>query len=472
LLAHDPSAPLEASTRQYVDGVASTLEGSFLPITGGTVTGSVTIGADKPNCINIMGGAAGQPAQITTTGPWADITINPALNGTFHQLMWHQFPSASNAAILAKWDYIMQGTTPAGQSNMAEMHSVNSDVVDATATSGLSYFNFAGGPGAGAKGGRTGFGMSFIQAAATTMTSGQFYVAGAFWATASYPSGTGSLFAKNDSVLLKTGATGWEEVCGYELNIGVQTGASCNYKHGMTIVTWDTDAVTGSGGKDAAFSIAAAAASPVGWNYGFAFNTASGYWPMKSTGTMIGTVVGSGGGPAYQAAWGIDFSQVAFSGGLIRGPGFSVSGTGQTTTNGVVSNGGIDLGAVDASSGTDLTRHIALRTGQSGFNVQGGTLNHVAQGGHNYYVGGSFMGQIGANGLNYCQIGQAAGGESNGAFVKIAVGSATGPTWTTGSAAPAATAPVGSIYSRVGGAVGATLYVSRGAGAWNPVAGV
>ncbi len=39
LLAHDPSAPLEASTRQYVDGVASTLEGSFLPITGGTVTG-------------------------------------------------------------------------------------------------------------------------------------------------------------------------------------------------------------------------------------------------------------------------------------------------------------------------------------------------------------------------------------------------------------------------------------------------
>jgi len=48
----------------------------------------------------------------------------------------------------------------------------------------------------------------------------------------------------------------------------------------------------------------------------------------------------------------------------------------------------------------------------------------------------------------------------------------TGPTWTSGSAAPAAVAPVGSLYSRVGGAVGATLYVSRGAGTWAPVAGV
>jgi predicted MPP superfamily phosphohydrolase len=31
---------------------------------------------------------------------------------------------------------------------------------------------------------------------------------------------------------------------------------------------------------------------------------------------------------------------------------------------------------------------------------------------------------------------------------------------------------VGSLYSRVGGAVGATLYVSRGAGVWAAVAGV
>jgi hypothetical protein len=56
-----------------------------------------------------------------------------------------------------------------------------------------------------------------------------------------------------------------------------------------------------------------------------------------------------------------------------------------------------------------------------------------------------------------------------GAF---AVGGVAGPTWTTGSAAPASTQPVGSLYSRVGGAVGATLYVSRGGGTWAAVAGV
>ena len=48
----------------------------------------------------------------------------------------------------------------------------------------------------------------------------------------------------------------------------------------------------------------------------------------------------------------------------------------------------------------------------------------------------------------------------------------SGPAWASGAAAPAATAPVGSLYSRVGGAVGATLYVSRGAGVWAAVAGV
>jgi hypothetical protein len=47
-----------------------------------------------------------------------------------------------------------------------------------------------------------------------------------------------------------------------------------------------------------------------------------------------------------------------------------------------------------------------------------------------------------------------------------------GVTWTAGAAAPTSTQPIGSLYSRTGGAVGATLYVSRGAGSWLPVAGV
>lgn len=54
----------------------------------------------------------------------------------------------------------------------------------------------------------------------------------------------------------------------------------------------------------------------------------------------------------------------------------------------------------------------------------------------------------------------------------VQTGTTSGPTWTSGTAAPSATEPVGSLYSRVGGAVGATLYVSRGSGTWAAVAGV
>jgi hypothetical protein len=53
--------------------------------------------------------------------------------------------------------------------------------------------------------------------------------------------------------------------------------------------------------------------------------------------------------------------------------------------------------------------------------------------------------------------------------IQIDVG---GPTWTEGAAAPSSTQPIGSLYSRAGGAVGATLYVSRGGGTWAAVAGV
>jgi len=48
----------------------------------------------------------------------------------------------------------------------------------------------------------------------------------------------------------------------------------------------------------------------------------------------------------------------------------------------------------------------------------------------------------------------------------------TEPTWTSGSGVPTSTQPKGSLYSRTGGGVGTTLYVSQGGGTWNPVAGV
>jgi hypothetical protein len=47
-----------------------------------------------------------------------------------------------------------------------------------------------------------------------------------------------------------------------------------------------------------------------------------------------------------------------------------------------------------------------------------------------------------------------------------------GVNWSAGNGAPGANQPRGSLFSRLDGAVGSTLYVSQGGGTWNPVAGV
>jgi hypothetical protein len=62
-------------------------------------------------------------------------------------------------------------------------------------------------------------------------------------------------------------------------------------------------------------------------------------------------------------------------------------------------------------------------------------------------------------------------GSGNTTAVSYIVG-ASGPTITSGSGVPGSTQPKGSLYTRTGGAVGSTLYVSQGGGTWNAVAGV
>lgn len=78
--------------------------------------------------------------------------------------------------------------------------------------------------------------------------------------------------------------------------------------------------------------------------------------------------------------------------------------------------------------------------------------------------------QLSGVALDSSSIGEAV--PANATFVRVKTGSVTGPTWTTGTIVPNGVEPVGSLYSRVGGGVGSTLYVSRGGGTWNAVAGV
>lgn len=462
--------------------------GMFLPLSGGTMTGSITLGTG---------------ATLTSTG---DLNMSPAYNG--HIGMGANVNWPGPGPNLYNSVYNVGGTVAAGQQPIIESH-VFGDSADASAAQGggMTWTRFGGNLNAGAIGGRTAFGATLTQNGATTCGVGQFYVASAFWADASYSAGgaagalKGELFASNDGVQLNTGAGSyWNSLVGYELDMAAQTGVGVAYKQGIKIVLLASDAVAGTAGADFAYGIAAQGPgnSQPGFNYGIAFGSPDGDWAMAATGTLIGTPPQIGGARARTAQYGVDFSGVSFSQDAFRSSGFSVDGYGDVQANSVyvganaasLSNSGtltavsatlsggatvgagLHCGSVLASSSTDLSKHLDLYNGQFGLDVTSGNLNVVTAVGSStsFYSGPSFVGAIMSSGLNYMPIGVTSAAAGN--FSQVATGGASGPTWTTGSTAPASTQPVGSLYSRVGGAVGATLYVSRGGGTWAAVAGV
>jgi hypothetical protein len=120
---------------------------------------------------------------------------------------------------------------------------------------------------------------------------------------------------------------------------------------------------------------------------------------------------------------------------------------------------GISFGSVTAANPQDLSKHIALYGTQYGIGVQSGSMFIQASAGLVFNSGATRIALLSSAG-NLTATGYLQTGDVNG------------PTWTTGNGAPSSTQAVGSLYSNKTGAVGATLYVSRGAGTWNPVAGV
>jgi len=134
-------------------------------------------------------------------------------------------------------------------------------------------------------------------------------------------------------------------------------------------------------------------------------------------------------------------------------------------------SGGLSYGNVLAAANNDLSKHIALFSTTYGINTTSGRMNFVI-GGAAWFVtnAGADIGSVTSTGINAFAIGVTT--PAAGTFTSVKTGSTAGPTWTTGTGAPAATQPVGSIYSRTDGTAGARLYVSAGAGTWTPVATV
>lgn len=238
------------------------------------------------------------------------------------------------------------GTVTSGQAFYHQI-AVNSDTVDPTTGSGPqgTHGLYVGHTvSAGARGGRTALtGFLNISGAITANATGDgsFYTAAGALAqasasaggTAGFGNGRGNLFGGNRIARLLNGATLWNSLIGDEITLSAATGSSLYYKNGFQIVLGNTDAVAGTGGVDSGLMFVQQinGASP-GWDDGISFGHALGWWPIKSTGTLIGTVASTSGlGPAYAAAYGIDFRAVTFSTAAFASNGFSVDGTGNTT---------------------------------------------------------------------------------------------------------------------------------------------
>jgi len=314
--------------------------GPFLPLSGGTVSG--------------------------------DTNFWPPGNGQFGIGINHNYATVSRTAFLTNIN--TAGTITDGATAQTIVTSMI-DNVDATGAQGggLSNIRYGISVAAGAKGGRTAFGAHLTQTGATSIAPGQYYVAGAFYADAAFSAGgtagagnaRGDLFASNDSALLKAGSgLYWNFLVGYELDIGAEAGTGVGYKQGMKIVTWASDRVAGSGAADAAYGITAQGTS-AGWDVGYCIGSPEGWWPMKATGTLIGTLPALAGGPAYAAAHGVDFSAVTFSADAFKSNGFSVGPSGRITVrldnaanDAAAASAGVPIGALYRNAGAVMVRLV------------------------------------------------------------------------------------------------------------------
>jgi len=137
-------------------------------------------------------------------------------------------------------------------------------------------------------------------------------------------------------------------------------------------------------------------------------------------------------------------------------PGALVTGTGIAPNTHVLTQ----------SYDGNVTITITIDVATSGTVASGATLTFTNSIGTAFKASG-YIGTAAFNspGFNVDPVGNVTG-------LSHIVGTGSGPTITSGSGVPASTQPSGSIYLRTSGAAGARLYVTSGGGTWAAVAGV
>lgn len=121
-------------------------------------------------------------------------------------------------------------------------------------------------------------------------------------------------------------ATHLNGITGAEIDVSAQAGTSVDYKHVLTLIGVNSDAVQGTI-HDSMLNFARDNTTTTGFRFGIAFAREDSTWPIDATGTMIGSVVPGTG--ARTAAKGVDWTGITFSDSAFRSTGFAVDGTGQ-----------------------------------------------------------------------------------------------------------------------------------------------
>jgi len=216
---------------------------------------------------------------------------------------------------------------------------IGADNVNVNAGAGSAYGLFVEHitGGAAAQGGRIAL-LSQITVTDTTHGSASIFYQGGSWSAQSSATGHNSnLFGGSLDATLVSGATGWGQLVGMEIDVSMDAGTASAYKVGLQIVQPTTDLTAGTT-ENVAFQIVnQPGASQPKWQTGISIGSPFGVWPIQATGTLIGTRA-TGFGGAYSAAHGIDFSAVTFSADAFKSTGFFVGPAGIISSTGLSSS--------------------------------------------------------------------------------------------------------------------------------------
>lgn len=424
VLPGNPTAALQAAPKQYVD--------TMLPLAGGTVSGSLDLGS-----------TLSQARSITWSGG---------------------FPGTDNVGFYQSNTYV--GTPTAGHpgpegSTVALNFIGITETLAATnlAASALEVQHYYG--GGSSDGGRNsvlieGCLTGTIGASVPEFVSLQLFntVSGnVVGSTSAAPLGAVWAFGSNQQL---GSASKLHGATSAEFDFTAVTGATVDYMEFMKFVVFSP---AGFHAAQSSAFLRFESADPNAndqLDYGLTFGdpqAASGGFPIYSTGTMLYSYTGS-------CAVGVDFSAVTFSDSFIKGPnGFRIENNNAVHTNLLIPPNGNELIAVASN---DSPLFVAKSAPASQNYLQ---LTAASSGNPPELIA---FGNIDTN----VSLGLIPSGTGAAFAPKFAVGSASGPTLTSGNGVPTSTQPISSIYLRTDGATGSRLYVTSGAGAWSAVSGV